>query len=785
MPRIPTIIAESRIDSGPVGPYADATAFSGGAQGLYDLGQGVANAGAALDRIQRDQEQSWVSQTSGQFLEETSGFVSKEENRNREDFGEATKEFLNKRRAELVKTAPSKRAGEAFSARMSSFIASRVSSSTLLGTENRIKNQTAGLETTIAQTMGMLRATGDVGMVFEMREQLLTQIDTNFEGFPAAAGKLRENVDKQFILGVSEQNPAVARQLLDTSTNIDEVTRRSLSNAIDEYEAADMAEYRTIIRDELTDRIATAKLRNQPVEMPADGVFSVFGKQEGQVKSWFQREADAWNKSIGLLHGIKDKNASYQQKKLNEFANSGSGQSDLEALTNVARKVSDAGKQQIQDPKGWQLENQLDVHQAFQKATASGDPNDMATAFQMSLDLQGAAPEGSTPEQAARYLNLQTHEKHLYSKAEATERASQLRKGSPTEQVAALKAMQAEFKRKEHWAQAYNDLVTLPPEGQRIPQEMQLAFLIEDPAVQKQFLGAISNTEGVKGLTEDSRTDFAEKLEGDKLWRAFQRSMVGDLFGGTVALDGYKDAILKYSYGLSVSGLKTSEAVKTALQNTLGNHIGFTEVNGQTIAVPKYRNTDAFGPHLPPRTDEEITDLGRRMALSLKGLGTEHIRRTDDYGRNLFPLAPNLPDGSIEKEQYIRDAITSRGYFVSEADGESVTLYLMGDNNVGVQLRDKNGRPFELYLDTLPQFTTRIVSPIQLKQTNIKEQPQKTYDISGYEHNQGSMPDLIRKLAGHERRTNWPVTANYWIHQMQRPGFQLPPHALKPNAISE
>jgi hypothetical protein len=781
--RIPTIIAESNLDGGPTGPYADANAFSGGAQGLYDLGQGVSNLGAAADKIARDNEQRWVSSASGQFLEESAGFLEDEKNKSREDFGEATKEHLNKLRGDYLKKAPSKRAADALSSHLSTFIASQERQARRLGANNRITNQSVEIDTTIAQTMRAFRATADTEMIVAQRQRLLEQVDSTFgEISPAAAGKLRENIDKQFVQGVAAQNPAAARQLLDVSTNINENDRRLLGNIIDDYENAAMAEHRTVVRDSLMDSLATAKLRNQPVARPDDSIFSVFGKSAETTKSWFVREADAHDRALGILGDIKDKNASYQQQKLQELADKGSGQSDLEAITTAARKVDDAARRQAQDPAGWQLENQLDVYQAFQKAEASGDPNDMATAFNLSLQYQGAAPEGATPQEAAKYLDLPTHARHLMSKAQATQRSREIRQGSASEQVAALNAMKQSFKRKEHWAQAYNDLVTLPPEGQGIPQELQLAFLIDDPAVQKQFIGAISNTEGIKGLTEDSRTEFKEKLEGDKLWRAFQRSMVGDMFGGTIPLEGYRDGILKYAYALSVGGAKTSDAVKTALQNTIGNHIGFTEVNGQTIAVPKQRAADAYGPQLPPRSDEEVQDLGRRMALAVRELDTRSVKLTDDTGRSILPLSNIAPEG-IERDQFIRDAITSRGYFVSEADGESVTLYLMGDNGVGVQLRDKSGQPFELYLDSLPSFSSKIVSPIQLKQIDLKEQPQKTYDISGFEPSTSSMPDLVKKLVGYQRRTNWPVTGNFWINQMQKPGYKLPPHALKPDPI--
>jgi hypothetical protein len=196
--------------------------------------------------------------------------------------------------------------------------------------------------------------------------------------------------------------------------------------------------------------------------------------------------------------------------------------------------------------------------------------------------------------------------------------------------------------------------------------------------------------------------------------------------------------------------------MKTAVERVISNNYGFADVHGHMMAVAKQR---LYGG--PPRTDDEIKDIGRRLSVALRDVPIQEISVSNPKtGESYYPgLPPNFDQTKPEHAQILRDIITSNGFWEMAAHGEMVTLKVVQPGFGGFSVLDKNNQPLTIALERLPEFNRQDFIGTQEGgqiPVTVKEQPSKSYPLIF-----GQNWWNYLGIGSSNIKTNWPTRPSY------------------------
>ena len=702
MARIPQIFAQSDIRSGPVAPEISPLALSGGAGGLADLGQGMANLGGTLGELdakkKSDDAKRWHSEAAAQYTEQAITFLNDPTNASREDYADISFKFLKDKKSEFLQNAPPA-ARQLFNQFADNFANSHRAG--ILERTHRVKleNSKLSVEANVNTALGVFRQMPDVETAETLRQIEHDKVASIFGGVsPTAERKLREYIDDQFVIGVAEKNPDYARQILEKSEYIDEVRRKTLLAHIDSVEQRGLSLAKYEFEKVLSRSIESGFSNNLPIP-PVDkkNFLGLYGKDDGELAfRKFEDQRQEANTAISVITGLKDKNAAAITKQANDFQKAGNVSRTLKNL--VAQKAEELVRQQAKDPAGYLAANNDEVHSAFTAFQSAPDEH-KARAFQkyadVALKFQGYGQDD-------RYLNLPTGARHVLPEPMAKEWAAKLNQGGFQEKIQTLEQFGKLFESYSAWQTAYNDLVTMPEKGQGLKPEYQLAlqFLnwkdgqayFSQPELVASYFGAVDNAELLKeiGQKREIYKDYSEKLDSNVEWQNWARNMYGEFWQRADEVAAAKRGLIAWAW---TRGKGPSESVREAVETFITKHQWTGSVNGSPLPLSRKRKDGSM------RSDDEMEDIQRRLAVSLKYLDVDQL----DKSRLQF-LPSQLGENSKEARLHTMRYLLSEGFFVPEPDGNAVTLYVMSDNGTRTQLTDKNAQPFRIHLDNLPRF---------------------------------------------------------------------------------
>jgi hypothetical protein len=714
MPKIPTYLSGEDIKTGSTGPQASAPSFGVNPTGF---GQGLANLGgeaqeeayrnkAMAAKHKKDDERQWMRSAGTQLERVFAEFAADEKNRSKETFADDFNEFARKETAEYQKAAPSTRASIEFRTHADGLATSYWKHAATQSARNKEAN---GLRMAEEQTGNALLAyrqnvavdnpdaadllQSNVWGIFDDLEERFSKYS------PDIARKAQEQLVREVVLATAKHDPELAKTVLNKTNVVGEPLRKTLLATIE------------------SDSKSSSKL----------------------------------NQANAIVEKLSDKNAGYQQAQLAKLS------PDLHTdITKFAsQRLEQIEKQQQQNPAGFMRSQNSDVQAAYERGMNAPDSlkaQYLNIAHGVSLRYQGYPPVGASKEEAAKYLSLPTHARHILSAEEAAVLAGQINQGAPSEQLDAINNILAGYDEEAQFI-AFNDLVTLPKGNDGIPPAIQLAFLNQGKTWVKEYMSAALSPETVKSLTPEKSSEFSEVLDGDSTWQSFVKSMYA---GGQRAreIGAWRSGIIAYANSLASRGQKAQNAVETSLKRLIGDNFGFPNVHGQPVMVQKVRRDGTV------RHDDEVSDYGRRMQIALRDIDPREIKQEDDNGVPYFMSLPMLPDQDDPLTmQHLRDIITSQGFYRPSPDGQSVSLHLLDDDGVEFQVRDKNNQPFEIDLDDLPKFTTSYQG---LYQKSGPAQPKNTYDIV---ETVSEPSNMFMVGARRYKRTNWPTTGGYFKRQ--------------------
>lgn len=709
MPRIPQNYADTRLGGGAVSPEANPLAFNKAA-GIGQLGGALADSGEMVSRIahqkQLDDDYKWIVDASHQYHLDAANFENDSKNNTREDFGQATLDYLEQRKAEFLAQAPSKRAATRLKASLDNVVEQRYERARNLGEATKQNNALTGLDNGIRDLMLAYRqdAANDPGYAagnLEPQIDLLKESIRNRWGstVPKVGERLLTKLEHDFIVGTAEYDSAFARKLLDEADHLDESQRATLLNHIEAQEKSS----NRLLRDEFShaveESLKLGKRTNGIVaDIPAKAFENAYGKEAGALaKQQFDRERKEINRVSGFLEGVAGMNPGALSQKFSDFVGSKDVSDSAKVDAGVA--IRDMMRLAQTDPHGYLTQHNREVSKAYEFAQALPVEQRIAgmeRANRIALEYQGYAPVGAPASEQAKYLNLPTNARHLMNKAQAAAMVQKITAGAPSEWLSAIDDTMALYP-KEQRAIAFGDMVTLPPQGDGLPQGIQWAFLHRDKTWVKDFIGA-QTQDGIKSLTPEHKKKFEDALFSDPHWNNFAQTLLGDSAQRANEIAGFQEGLLNYAYFLSLKGAKSPEkAVSEASNRLINSAIAYPKVNGLPVPLMRQRENGSVW------QDDEVGDLSRRLGVALETIPPEMVNKTDPNGRDIFTIfAKEIGDKPLN--DVLPSIIRRHGFYVTRPDGHGATVYLSDDSGVAFQITNKQGQPWEVEFSELPGF---------------------------------------------------------------------------------
>ena len=780
MPRLPRIDAEAGFRVPEIPVLTDTTQAI--PSGLANLGEGLSRRGQGIARAYhvrqareeervRDEAVSYAVTAGSDFDRAATKFI--QENEEKDTLAEDFQVWADDQIKASIDAAPSQKAGERFRQMVLPQADNQYGRLVNQVEQMRQTRSIVAVDAVLQNTRESYEETGLTRGLDNARKGLQLLVEERWsERAPALAAKLSEHIDTQIAQMAIANDPQYAEFLLENSKSINEETRNTLRHRLEMSTSLGNELDQDRIKRAWDNSIEHARTEGELVAAPAKEVIdAAFGKNAQRVMEGIQSEADTHNAAVGLINSLADKNEFYTQHALD--AASAEKKIPAKSITYASAVLVERAKLREKDPGGWIKAFNPVVKMAYEKARGSSAPESaLQEAYSIQWRYMGQAPvEGITDEERGRYLNLPSGRRHLMSKAEATTKAQFIMRGDLGESMKALDAMKAEYPSGAIFAQAYNDMITLPADGQRLPQSVQAVALVEDPGRRRRVLSAVRNPEAMTKLSDDKRAELDKQITANPSWTKFLASMLGEPWQRAQEMAGFKDAIMAYAVAEG-RGMKEREAAAISVKTILDNNIYFTEVNGRWLGVPRYRPEagaqDLTDRQLPPVRDmEELNTYGWRIKQAIHRLEPRSIRLETPDGDSIFPTTSLHEKGSVQQFEHIRQIVVNSGFFVPEPDGQTATLYVPS-NRGDIQLVDKDGNPFEMDYDKLDVYGRMVgfdfisEGGVHHKGSVLLKDPLPGPILEKREvlkpgFHKGAFPIPIRNWET-QYRTNWPVT---------------------------
>lgn len=764
MARIPSILADKNLRATPQSPSAQPvdSGFGALAGGLMNASQAAETAMAAQAQIDSKRQNAIDAQWEGDSLFQEANYLNKwqSEHSTDPDYAEAFLKHATERIKTYEEATPSKRAKANISQRLKSFVASRYDQALGVTERNRMEG---AKESVISQTsfaLGNLRTSKNLPGVDVLREAETSRLDIlrNIEGMfpnsPETVRKLSAYTDAEMALGMAPLDKELAQDTIKNSKHIEESDKPTLLYKIDVLsKAQDQANLDSTNRTR-RDHLATVEAGNARGKLPLS-LYSVYDNP-AQEKEKDDFKIDVYNDVHDYTVKIAPLNSAATARELNKLQKNVSSERQKLVLDALGNQMIEIGRMREKDRANWLRTYNPEIR-ALEQQMIGLDPNDVQykslsrQVFAAMDKYQGFAPTGA--KDADLYLGLATNDRTLMSKEEAARSASQINQGTGDDAVSRLNQVLAQFPDLDQQMIAFNDMVGTT-DG--IKPEYQLLWQNKDQWFASSYAKALSDAKSLAKLSDETKNKFSDAINANPTWIKFEHA--ARMAGRIEEAAGFKSGIMTYAnylQGQNQSKLET--AVNDSVNHLLSSTLGFTSVNGRSLMVykPTLKQTK--------RTDDDINDLGRRLGVSLRHLDPREVNQEKFTGLQII----HPDEFNTDRLQALRDVITRTGFYVNENDGQSVTLFVVGNDGIPFQLRDRDNKAFQIFFDEVPDWWrdpgtefTDFLLPLRGQFSGlpgkIQVVPEKTYPLrEGYNE---SVNWFDKILGWPEKQTHWPTT---------------------------
>lgn len=611
-------------------------------------------------------------------------------------------------------SAPSHEAYQMFRQNFNNWSNSRVVAAFDQGYENKINNSIGSVNTQISSAITSYRqssAKDKLPGLIDSVASIKSYISNSFDKYaPKVADKLRTDLITQTVLATAGDNPAAARSFLNSETSIDEQTRRSLQNEINQ--AAHVKNQFEIYQfDSATKDVVTAARAGTVATNPftLDYYKAFYGDDMGQArKAEDDKQIATYSQGNDILKAISGQAAPYQQKVLNTLGDrtkwTVADATDRENLfAFVSQKIQANIELQDKDTAAFLQLNNPHVKQANDAVSIAhekyaADPKNeelrasysakLKQANDISLLFQGAPPEGTDAQDAPLYLNRSSNQMTLLPNKIAEDYGTELNQAKPQEFIKKTGDILAQYGDDKQRMIVFNDLVT---KG-KLSQQYQFAWLNKDAWWVDSYLGAVKAGNDVK-LAEKDMKDLEGYVDSNPSFKNLQATMIGDNLQRSSEIRGFKEGITQWAKVLVTQGKSPKDAATLAAKNLIESKLGFTKVNGKPLMFLRER------PGLPDRDKATDEVLGPALESALQQIPIKEVDTTP------FTALQTLGTDDA-KNQALSNQINSRAYWQTGSNGQSASLYAIDENGIqAFQVHDKQGKPFIVNFDEVPRVS--------------------------------------------------------------------------------
>jgi hypothetical protein len=778
MPEIPSITANEPLRTGNTSVEASPQDFGPNpgvlAHGMLAASEGLSRLGGDLAIANKHKklldDAKWVNDSLFQEKNYHSEWMAQQENNTAEDYAAKYLEMAKDRIETNVKAAPNGQAAAQLKMHLQNMVSSNYNAALKTTEETRLTGAIQSIDQYLSNSLGTYRNNLNIPNVdpapqlYQDREHILEFINTYFgDTSPKTAAKLREHVDVQFTLGAMRDHPGLSKLLIGTSPNLSEETRATLQNKFDAEQKAGNRLTMDSFERERENYVDSVMQGKNTAKLPIERYEGVYPGDMAQIKKREDDEKiDTYNRANSTFDEWKGLNAATQSARFSKLVKSANGTEDKNVIHLLGLKLRDELKQQDENPVAWLTENNLEVQQTRQGLDVAVDPQQAKVERQRYVDTllkyQGYAPKDDPhPEQ---YLNKPTNDRHVLTQAEFDEQVNTINRGSPKEAIAKIRQVVDKFSDPVHQMMAFNDLVSMNGPNKGLRQEYQILWQNKDFWWADHLASIFSNGEAISKLDDTKKQDMLKVVDLNPTWRQFSEALIGGDFERAKEIEGFKNGVMIYAQALTSSGKTMKQATDQAIQMVIGSTLGFTRVNGRSLAIPR--------DYTPGKRadDAEVQDLGRRLGVALRDIDVREIDQTP-----FTALTPLGNEQRVERLQALQDIVTSQGFYMMENNGQAVSLWVPGDHGIPIQVRDKKNEPLVIYFDEVPDFKSVQTypsiegAPIAGQPPNVvprtgifPEVPQKTYNL---QETTGSLFGLGEALGTKRTKTNWRIRPPY------------------------
>lgn len=763
MARPPTILADPQLPAAMQSPSAQAVSSGLGdvAVGLSQLSRSVEGSMVVqgnLDKQRQARENAkWVGDSLYQEMNSLNKWQS--ENNADPDYAEKFLNYANERIQLYSKSAPNKNAQRDIESRLKQFVAARYDQALGVTERTRMDRSRESVISQTSFTLGTIRDAKNLPGVDVMREAETSRLDIRdniqklFPGQPEVARRMSAYVDAEIALGVAPLDKSEAERIINESTDIEQADKPTLLYKVGvlakAQDQANVDQTSQIRRDHL----AMVEAGNSREKLPLS-LYSVYEDPRSE-KAKDDKKIDILNDTHDHVTKIAPLNRSAMNRELNKLQKSVTTEHKSLVLENLARQMVSIDRMRENDRVGWMRQYNPEVR-ALEQQLVGADPTSpqyKSLTEQVNsaiLKYQGYPPDPKAAD-ADLYLSLATNDRSLMSKEESAEHAASVNQGDANAVVQKIDEVLSQFPNIDQQMVAFNDMVELTG-NDAIKPEYQLLWQNKGMWFVQHYAKALSDSKSLAKLTDETRTNIDNAVDSNSVWKQFESSLISA--GRLSEAQAFKSGVMIYAnYLQNLNQNKITDAANDAVNQLISSTLGFAEVNGRSLMV--YRP----GLEKEKRTDADIRDLGRRLTVSLSQLDPREVNQERFGGlQNLHP-----DEFNIDRLQALRDVITRTGFFVNENDGQSVTLFVVGDDGLPFQLRDRNNRAFQIFFSDVPDYTYFSGVPggapfmgVDGLEQSSKILPQSTYPLRmGYNE---SVSWFDKMLMWPEKQTHWPMT---------------------------
>lgn len=782
MARIPTLLSNDSLQAPSFTARPDDSSFNstlglgqvaGGLERLSDGVTDLANTAALIKRQRANEvDQRWIGDSIYSERNHLNAWQADPKNNGSEDFATEFKKYAESRFKEYEGAAPSKQAAAQYKEHIQSFVEQRYASALLTSERTRVENTKDSIINQTSLTLSTFRGAGGTPNVDsrvelqESHQDIHARIEQIYgETDPALRRKLGAYVDAEIALGLGSVDPDSAKQMIKNSGDLEESAKVTLINKIESMESDLMSAGRDDFNKFRGDYQILVREGKRKDSIPLSEYQQYYDKNTAaKLKAADDERIQVYtevNEEFGKLSGTS---VDHQNTELAKKKSGLTTTKDDAVLQLLAHKLSETQELQKKDPVSWLAKYNQEVTGKIKEVVAATTTATLQAKNAAILKYQGAPPDGAKDPE--RYLNLPILDRKVMSLDEVTKSQAFINQGTPPEVIKRIEQVLASYVGFEDVA--FDNMVD-GPDG--IKQEYRLVWQNKDQWWVQSFIGALGESKGLSVLTDERKGELSTEVDQNTSWKIFEQAMIGPDPGKAGEIAGFKRAIMTYAnYFAASQGLKINEAVKHSVDHLINSTTGSTKVNGRPIIVMK------DNPGRPPRTDEEIIDIGRRLTVSLKDLDPREINQ-EKFGLHEF----GTDEKNIDRLQALRNFVTRNGHFVPSQDGQSMLLYVAGDAGIQFPVTDKNNRQFAIQLNDLPMFeafrtgsfvpgASSVAYDLDIsKDPSLRyrslglEAPKDTYQLQDFPPTAGFLDKTLWHWGGnYSKSTYWPTNSGYW-----------------------